>query len=83
MVGLGITCTDLSGDLRRAVRDGNQINGTRDALPDYEALLEVTYQANLAPWLSVQPDLQYIVHPGGSPRYGNALVLGTRAVLTF
>lgn len=83
VLGVGVTYTDLSGNLRRAVRDGNRLRGTRDALPDYEAVLEITYQVNLAPWLSVQPDLQYIAHPGGSPRHGDALVLGTRTVVTF
>ena len=81
--GVGFAYTDLSGDLRRLAREANRFRGTRDARPDYEATLELTYQANLAPWLSVQPDLQYLVHPGGSPRYGNALVLGVRTVVTF
>ena len=65
------------------MRDANPLDDAHEALPDYENIFEVTYQANLAPWLSVQPDLQYIVHPGGSPRYGNALVLGVRTVITF
>ena len=83
VVGLGLTYTDLSGDLRRLAREANRFHQAHDALPDYEALLEFTYQVNLAPWLSVQPDLQYIVHPGGSPRNNDALVLGTRTVVTF
>ena len=45
--------------------------------------MEITYQVNAAPWLQVQPDLQYIIHPGGSPRYGDALVIGARTVITF
>ena len=83
VAGVAFSYTDLSGDLRRAARDANRFDGTRDALPDFEASVEVSYQANLAPWLSLQPDLQYIIHPGGSPRYGDALVLGLRTVLTF
>ncbi len=81
--GVGFTYTSLSETARRLVRDANRLDGTRYAAPDYEGIFEVTYQANLAPWLSVQPDLQYIVHPGGSTRYGNALVLGVRTVVTF
>ena len=83
LLGLGFTYTDLSGDLRRLARDANRIHGTHDALPDYEAVLEVTYQINLAPWLSVQPDLQWIIHPGGSSRNDDAVVLGVRTVVTF
>ena len=83
VLGVGFTYTDFSGDLRDAARAANAFHGTHLALPDYEAILETTYQINLAPWLQVQPDLQYIVHPGGSPRYGNALVIGARTVVTF
>ncbi len=81
--GLAFSYTDLSNRLRQRDRDANRFNGTRDALSDYESVFEATYQVNLAPWLSVQPDVQYIVHPGGSPRYDNALVLGLRTVVTF
>ncbi len=82
-LGVGFTYTSLSDDARRLVRNADLLNGERLPLPDYESIFEVTYQANLAPWLSVQPDLQYIVHPGGSERYGNALVIGVRTVITF
>ena len=84
VLGVGVTYTDLSGDLRRAARDANRFAGTRDdALPDHETVLEITYQANLAPWLSLQPDLQAVFHPGGSACYGDALILGARTVVTF
>ncbi len=83
VLGLAFNYTDLSGDLRQRDRDANRFNGTHEALGDYEAVLEGTYQVNLAPWLSVQPDLQYIIHPGGSARFDNTLVLGLRTVVTF
>ena len=31
----------------------------------------------------IQPDLQYVLHPGGTRQYGNALVVGVRAVVDF
>lgn len=83
LLGVAFSYTNISGDLRQFARDANRFHGTHDALPDYEAILEATYQVNLAPWLSVQPDVQYIVHPGGSPGIGNALELGIRTVVTF
>ncbi len=83
LLGAGFTYTSLSEAARRLVRDADRLDGTRAPAPDYEGIFEVTYQANLAPWLSVQPDLQYLVHPGGSPRYGNAFVLGVRTVISF
>ncbi len=43
---------------------------------DFEVLMELTYIFNITPWLSVQPDIQYVIHPGGSSETSNALVIG-------
>ncbi|MEO6053310.1 MAG: carbohydrate porin [Chthoniobacterales bacterium] len=48
-----------------------------------EMVVEVTYQAQLNKWLSVQPDLQYIINPGGNQTLGNAFVLGGRVSVAF
>jgi len=49
----------------------------------FEAVAELTYSIRLAPAIAIQPDLQYILHPGGTQQYGNALVVGARAVVDF
>ena len=49
----------------------------------YEALAEFSYSIRVAPAIALQPDLQYILHPGGTQQYGNALVVGMRAVIDF
>lgn len=43
-----------------------------------EIVVEAVYNAIIAPWLSVQPDLQYVVDPGGNPDLHDALVIGLR-----
>ncbi|MBE2204871.1 MAG: carbohydrate porin [Chthoniobacterales bacterium] len=48
-----------------------------------EMVIECTYQAQITPWLTIQPDLQYIINPGGTSDHGNALVIGGRAAVTF
>jgi porin len=55
-----------------------------------EELFELTYQAQATPWLIVQPDLQYIVHPGAgllnpdsTGTLKNELVVGVRTTTTF
>ncbi len=58
---------------------------------NYELAIELTYQANILPGWIIQPDAQYIVHPGGgSPdpanpatRIPNAAVIGLRTTVTF
>ena len=59
--------------------------GSAQGLPGvgYEAVTELSYAMQLSPSVSLQPDLQYILHPGGSQQYGNALVVGVRAVVNF
>ena len=67
VLGVGFTYTDLSGDLRQEARDANRFHGTRLPLPDYENVLETTYQINLAP-LARHP-AGFAVHraPGRQP----------------
>jgi porin len=55
---------------------------------DYEAALELTYRYAVTPWMTVVPDAQYVIHPGGtttlpensSKTIPDATVLGLRAV---
>jgi porin len=48
-----------------------------------ETVIEATYKVQLAPWWSVQPDVQYIVTPSGVAGSRNATVLGLRTSVAF
>jgi porin len=56
-----------------------------------ETVVELTYQAQLAPWWIVQPDFQYVFNPSGGvlnpngsgQKVGSAAVLGLRTTVTF
>jgi porin len=50
--------------------------------PGYEMVFEATYQIVLTPWLSLQPDVQYVIQPS-SADIPNALVLGAHATVSF
>jgi porin len=65
-----------SGARRAAVQDGSVGVGA-------EMALEATYQAQINKWLSIQPDLQFIINPGGNEDLGNAVVIGGRISITF
>ncbi len=56
-------------------RDQTGDGGVRDA---HELVVEAVYNAVLTPWLSVQPDLQYVVNPGGYAQLDDAVVVGLR-----
>jgi porin len=57
----------------------------------YETVFELSYQAQALPWLQVQPDIQYVLNPGGgipNPNrpgqlVGSAAVFGLSIVATF
>lgn len=48
-----------------------------------ETAIELTYRAELLPWLVVQPDLQYIINPSMDPSLDNALVAMVRTEIHF
>lgn len=49
----------------------------------HELVFEWTYAMALTGWLVVQPDLQYVVNPGGRSSVGNAVVIGAQLAVTF
>ncbi len=44
---------------------------------------ELYYLVQVTPWLELSPDVQYIVHPGGSKASRDATIVGLRARLSF
>lgn len=50
---------------------------------DYESAFELYYSAQLAPWLILGPDIQYVVNPGGNKTVDDALVVGVRLQIVF
>ena len=48
-----------------------------------ETSVELNYLAQLGSWLTVQPDVQYVIHPGGTRTTRNAVVSGLRIALSY
>jgi porin len=72
----------FSDQLRRAQRD-QQRQDPSVGVRDYELALEWTYVVQVTPWLQVQPDVQYVIRPGGTGNIPDALVLGFQLAVTF
>ncbi|MBV9075984.1 MAG: carbohydrate porin, partial [Methylobacteriaceae bacterium] len=73
-------------------RDGIVFSGNPGFMRSYEAVLEVTYQAEIVPGWTVQPDFQYIFNPGGGianprdplgRRIGDAAIFGARTTIRY
>jgi porin len=92
-LGLAVAYGRISPQAAAADRDVVAITGMPMPIRNYEATLELTYQMQLATNWSVQPDIQYVIHPGGhvaNPRdpsgasaIHDALVLGLRTILKY
>ena len=48
-----------------------------------ELSVELTYRAQVTPWLAVQPNVQHIVHPSADASLASATVLGGRLEVAF
>lgn len=84
VISAGFIYLGISENQTRTEETDSNVNGTPyDAFSDYEMVFEFTYLAWINNSWYVQPDLQYIVHPGGSAVLDNALVVGVRTGLSF
>jgi porin len=84
IAGLGIAYAHISNSARRLASDLNRFDQPLRPHPDHEAVAEVSYQIALAHAAFVQPNIQYVLHPGGGAadtlgrRIPNALVIAIR-----
>ena len=70
-----------SGWAGDSLRNVSRSNGT--PVEDEEVVLELTYIITPLPWLILQPDIQWFIHPGLSPTVDDTLYLGLRAEVIF
>lgn len=84
VAGVGMIYARISDDIRRHERDDRAFNLlTSPALPDHEIVLESTYSIQVRDGLTIQPDFQWIHHPGGSSATPDAFVIGLRTTIIF
>jgi len=93
LIGIAASYGRIGGAARGLSSDMVLFSGGAQPIRDYESVLELTYQWNVAPWWVLQPDLQAIFHPNGHAAaplpapvgqpIPNALVLGLRSTITF
>jgi len=93
IVGVAFAYANVSPDFADLNRQQNFFSGVNGPVSNYEAVVELSYQAVFSPWLSLQPFTQYVIHPGGNvanpdgskptEAMENAWVLGARMGVTF
>jgi len=74
VVSIGVAQAQFSSGFRAQAQLTDPFNAT----PDYERVIEINYKYRLSDRFSLQPDLQYIWHPGGSHGQPDALAFFLR-----
>ncbi len=91
-LGLAAAYMRVGAGARALDRDQGAFGTLGFPIRSSETALELTYQAEVVPGLTLQPDLQYVIRPGGrvpDPRrtdgapIRNATVLGLRATVRY
>lgn len=73
----GIVYGSYSSALRRSQA------GSPKGQQDFEMVLEWSYIIQIAPWLHLQPDVQYVINPGGTGNIPDALVIGAQLAVNL
>ena len=89
--GVYVGVVKVSGQAANLDRAKAFFSGVNIPTRGAETLIELTYQAQVTPWLQVQPDLQFILNPGGGllnpntpvERLRNEVVVGVHTAVTF
>jgi porin len=87
----GVAYSKISSDAAALDLDTQLFTGSFFPVRDKEILLELDYSLQLAPWWTIQADLQEIIHPGGNVpdplnparAIRDAFVVGARTTIKF
>jgi len=84
IIGLGVVYGHFSNDLQNFQQRAQQLD-PNVGVQSHETVVELTYRlALLKSALFFQPDLQYVIRPGGTGgRISDALVLGAQVAINF
>ena len=89
-VGIGAARLHVNKDVKKNAELLNASNGVNDydnplytPIRETEYNFEINYGFHVTNWLTVRPNLQYVVQPGGVDKVDNALVAGLKIQSTF
>jgi porin len=90
-IGFGIGYAHVSNRAAGLDQDTASYTGAYSPARTSETFAELTYQYQVKPWWQLQPDIQYVINPGGGinnpndpgHRIKNELVLGLRTNIAF
>jgi porin len=81
-LGFGVAYGSYSSNLRSA-EETQALTNPAAGVQDWEMTLELTYGCTIRPGLLIQPDVQYLINPGGNETIPNALAVGVNVVISL
>ncbi|AUG09579.1 carbohydrate porin [Pseudomonas sp. S09G 359] len=89
-IGIGVARLHVNDDVKKNAELLNASNGVNDydnplytPIRETEYNVELNYGIKVTNWLTVRPNLQYVVQPGGVDKVDNAFVAGLKIQSTF
>lgn len=83
LCGLGVVFGEFSSDLANA-EEREQLLTPGTGVQNHESVVELTYRFSARNGtIFIQPDIQYVIRPGGTGQIDNAFVIGCQAGINF
>ena len=88
-IGFAASYLEISEEISDGQELANSVLGSFGLPPlfpsiaDYELVFEASYRAQLTAWWTLQPDIQWVIHPGGSDDLPDAWVFSVLTTLRF
>jgi porin len=83
VLGFALGSTHVNSRVAAGERLVNEVNGSNVPVQSSEYTAEAFYGWTPWPFVTLRPNLQYVVHPGGSSAYANAIVVGLKMTVKF
>ena len=89
--GASFIYANISGQARAFDRDVITYSGNEMPVRNYETTFELSYQAQIVPGWTLQPNFQYVIHPGGhisdpdrpERAISNGAIFGVRTTIAY
>ena len=76
--GFGVGRTHVNSRIAAAETQYNAVNPNGRAVQTSEYVGEVFYSLQVAHWLQLRPDVQYVLHPGGNAHTADDVIIALR-----
>jgi porin len=83
IVSFMIAYARTNSRLTKYQRDVDAVAPGSIGIQTFESIAEIDYGLQVKRWLSLRPNLQYVINPGGTGKIPNAFVIGLYTQVTF